>query len=138
MQNKQNIENIVLFDGICKLCNRSVQFIIEHDKAAKIKFATLQSKYGQTFLKKHHMPVNDFDTFIFLQGENYYIKSAAWVEIMKLLPPPWSWLQYSKVLPTSMRDFFYDIIGSHRYRWFGKKDKCMVPDDSIKSRFIDE
>ncbi|RLA62198.1 MAG: thiol-disulfide oxidoreductase [Epsilonproteobacteria bacterium] len=127
---------ILLFDGICNLCNRWVQFILRRNKSRSIIFASLQSSSGQKLLKDHHLPQQDFDSLIvFFQGK-VYKKSQAVFILVKQLDFPWSLLGVFKIIPKILSDKVYDLIAQSRYKIFGKKDECMVPDESLKDRFL--
>ena len=127
---------IVLFDGVCNLCHRSVQFIIRQDHQARFKFAPIQSSTGQRLMVDYALDPDDLSSFILIQNDKIYTKSDAWLKIVKTFPGVWSWLYAAIILPRALRDRFYDFIGSHRYQWFGKKESCMVPNADIRSRFL--
>lgn len=128
---------IVLFDGVCNLCNRSVQFILKRDKKKKILFASLQGNFGQEMLKRYHLPENDFNSFILLEGEKLYTRSTAALRVLKHLRRGWQIFYGFIILPRFIRDSIYNWIARNRYKWFGKKETCMIPSEAIKSRFID-
>ena len=127
---------IVLFDGVCNLCHRSVQFMIRRDHQARFKFAPIQSSTGQRLMYTHGLAPDDLSSFILIQNDKIYTKSDAWLRIVKTFPGAWSWLYASIIVPRPLRDWLYDFIGSHRYQWFGKKESCMVPNADIRSRFL--
>ena len=130
-------EKIILFDGICNLCNQSVQFVLEHDKEKQFRFASLQSKFGQSFLNKNGLDTKNFDSIILLDGKKYYSKSDAALRIAKELDHPTKLLSHWIILPKFIRDFFYSLIAKNRYRFFGKKESCWLPTPELKSRFLD-
>ncbi len=134
MNTHQN--HILLFDGVCNLCNRMVQFTIKRDKKAKIKFASLQSESGQALLLKFGLPTNDFDSFVFICHDKYYIKSTAALRVLKELGGVWRLLYVFIIFPKPLRDFVYNIIAGTRYSIFGKRQSCMVPSEDIKQRFL--
>ncbi len=129
-------EKILLFDGVCNLCNSVVQFIIKRDKNAKFKFAALQSEGGQALLKKFGLPQNDFESFVFIEGDKYYQKSSAALHVAKELGGLWKIFYGFIILPKFIRDFFYEIIANSRYKIFGRQDSCMIPTEELKSRFL--
>ncbi len=129
-------EHIILFDGVCNLCHSSVQFVIKHDKKNKFKFAALQSDSGQTLLKKFDLPLNDFNSFVYIQGGQYYLKSSAVLKVAKKLGGGWKLLYGFLIIPKFIRDFFYNIVAQSRYRVFGKQDSCMIPTPELKQRFL--
>jgi len=129
-------EHIILFDGVCNLCHSSVQFVIKHDKKNKFKFATLQSESGQTLLKKFDLPLNDFNSFVYIQGGQCYLKSSAVLKVAKELGGGWKLLYGFMIIPKFIRDFFYNIVAQSRYRVFGKQDSCMITTPELKQRFL--
>ncbi len=128
---------VILFDGVCNLCNGAVNYIIEHDTKSVFKFASLQSTFGQNFLKQNNKNTLDFDSIILVAGEKYFIKSAAFCQIMKQLPFPFYFLSYLSVFPLFFSDKVYDFVAKNRYKWFGEKDTCMIPTKELLSRFIE-
>src|SRR6266542_3700666 len=121
------LERIVLFDGVCNFCNRTVNFIMDKDKKRVFKFAALQSEAGQRLLGRFGLKQSDFDTIILIEGERCYERSAAVLRIAKGLGGIWKIFYVLIVIPSFVRDFFYDIIARNRYRWFGRNDECRVP-----------
>ncbi|HYE55611.1 MAG TPA: thiol-disulfide oxidoreductase DCC family protein [Chitinophagaceae bacterium] len=127
---------VIFFDGVCNLCNRSVQFVIKHDKQAKFRFASLQSNAGQELLKQYHLPQTDFNSFILYDNGKIYTRSAAALLVAKELNG-WKWLAAFRIVPRFIRDAVYNVIARNRYRWFGKKDECMIPTPDLKARFLE-
>jgi predicted DCC family thiol-disulfide oxidoreductase YuxK len=127
---------ILLFDGVCNLCNRTVQFTIKNDPRAKFKFASLQSESGQALLKKINLPTDRFDTLVLISGNKYFIKSSAVLRILKELRGIWRLGYFLIILPRPFRDFFYNIIAKSRYSIFGKRETCMIPSPEIEKRFL--
>ena len=127
---------ILLFDGVCNLCNSLVRFIVKRDHDAKIRFAPLQSPAGQLFLKKFDADLDDIDTVVYITGNKYFIKSTAILQLLKDFGGGWQLFYGFIIIPKFIRDFFYDLIARTRYRTFGKTDKCMVPAEDIKERFL--
>jgi predicted DCC family thiol-disulfide oxidoreductase YuxK len=130
-------KTIVFFDGVCNFCNGSINFVIDRDKKNKFLFAPLQSKAGQEFLTAHQLNAEEFDSIIVFRGGKLYKKSAAALQIIGQLGFPWPILSVFKIFPTFFRDFFYDFIARNRYRFFGKKDACMIPTPEIRAKFLD-
>src|SRR4051812_47642128 len=117
---------VILFDGVCNLCNGAVQWIIRHDPQGIFHFATLQSR-----------DTKRLETIILLDGRREYRRSTAFLHILRRLPP-FKWLAYlGATLPEPIRDHIYDLIAANRYRLFGKTDQCMIPTPQIAARFID-
>jgi predicted DCC family thiol-disulfide oxidoreductase YuxK len=127
---------ILLFDGVCNLCNRTVQFVIKRDAKAKFLFASLQSDYGQTLLKKFGLPLDDFDSFVLITGDKYYLRSTAGLIVMKELGGIWKLFYALIIFPRPLRDFVYGIIAKIRYKVFGKSNSCMVPTSEQSKRFM--
>jgi predicted DCC family thiol-disulfide oxidoreductase YuxK len=128
---------IILFDGICNLCNQSVQFIIEHDKNNQFLFASLQSEFGQKFLQENKLNSTQFDSVIFIENDNFYTKSSAALRISKYLDGVISWLTIFMIIPKPLRDLVYSFIAKNRYRWFGKQESCWLPTPALKSKFLE-
>jgi predicted DCC family thiol-disulfide oxidoreductase YuxK len=127
---------IILFDGVCNLCNGFVQLVIKNDAHQQFKFGSLQSKNVQPLLQKHNVSPN-LKTVVFIDGSKVYFKSDAALNIIKYLKFPFNLLFFFKIVPTFLRNFFYDFIAKYRYRYFGKKDTCMLPTAELKHLFID-
>ncbi len=128
---------IIFFDGVCNYCNALVNFIIRQDRKKIFCFAAMQKGFGQQFLKDHQLPTDRFETFYLLLNEKVYSRSTAALKILARLPWYWKWAQFFWIFPRFIRDFFYNIIARNRYRWFGKKDACMIPKPGLKERFYE-
>lgn len=126
---------VVLFDGVCKLCNGSVNFILPRDRKGRLKLAPLQSDYGRAVLEKYGMHTDPMDSMMLLEGERLTVKSTAVIRISKYLDGAWPLCMVALVIPRFIRDFIYDIIAKNRYRWFGKYDSCPLPDAKFEDRF---
>lgn len=124
---------IVLFDGVCNLCNGAVQFIIARDKHQGFRFASLQSTFGQQYQEQ----VGEVDSILLVEEGQVYQKSTAALRIARKLNGLWPMLFVFIIIPPFLRDFIYDIIARNRYRWFGKKESCWLPTPDLKTRFID-
>lgn len=127
---------IILFDGICNLCNGSVLFVIKHDPDKKFLFASLQSEAGQKLLTQYQLPVQNFNSFTLVQDDKVYIKSTAALKVVRQLKGACSWLYIFIIVPKFIRDAVYSLIAKNRYKWFGKKDTCMIPTPALKERFL--
>ena len=128
---------IVLFDGVCNLCSRSVQFIIERDAQAVFMFSPLQSDFSRKCLLAQGLSPDDFDGLVLIKNGKSFAKSDAAIEIAKEFSGLWRLLIWAKLIPRPIREWMYAVLARHRYRWFGKKESCMVPTDKIKARFIE-
>jgi predicted DCC family thiol-disulfide oxidoreductase YuxK len=129
-------ESIVLFDGVCNYCNNMVNFVLAQDKRKSIRFGTLQSAAGQQLLQKYNLPKDNFDSFVFIEKGKTYLRSTAALKVMAYLPWYWQWTRMGWIIPKRLRDGCYDFISKNRYKWFGKKEECMVPTPEIRSRFL--
>lgn len=130
-------KKIVLFDGVCNLCNSFVNFIIERDKNDIFRFASLQSPIGQKLVKERGLDPEKLESVILIDpGIAYYQKSTAAIEISKHLSGSYSNLKYFSFLPENIRDSFYNIIANNRYRWFGKAENCSIPTPELKAKFL--
>ncbi|MTI31707.1 thiol-disulfide oxidoreductase DCC family protein [Xanthovirga aplysinae] len=127
---------IILFDGVCNFCNSSVNFIIDHDSKRRFVFASLQSKYAQKLLKKHHILFSSPNSIVLFDKEKYYFKSEAALKIAGKLDGLWPAFSAFQILPKSFLDFLYDLVAQNRYRIFGKSDSCRLPDSALKERFL--
>lgn len=136
MENIDNTDNIVLFDGYCILCNRSVDFLLKRDKKKKLKFALLPSAGTPSLLPDGITGPVQPETIIFLQKGRIYTKSTAVLKIMAQLKCPYPLLAVFLIIPVKLRDWVYDLIAKNRYRWFGRRNSCRVPDEDTKDRFI--
>jgi len=130
-------KKIVLFDGVCNLCNASVQFIIKKDKKNQFLFGSLQGKFGQEQLKKYHLPATDFNSFMLLEGEQLYTKSTGALRMLKHLGSGWQLFYAFMIVPEFIRDGVYEFISENRYKWFGSKEECWLPKPELKSKFLD-
>jgi predicted DCC family thiol-disulfide oxidoreductase YuxK len=128
---------ILLFDGVCNLCNAAVRFVIRFDAAARFQFAPLQSAVGQALLERHGLATADFDSVVLIEDGDYATKSTAALRVARQLDGPWPLLYPLIVLPERVRDRAYDVVADYRYRLFGRKDECPVPDPEIRERFAD-
>ncbi|MBN6206660.1 thiol-disulfide oxidoreductase DCC family protein [Ralstonia pickettii] len=128
--------SLILFDGECNFCDSSVQFIIQRDDKKRFKFASLQGESGKELLSKHDVSKN-IDSLILLENNKVYYKSAAALRIAKQLKGAWRLSYIFILIPRPVRDAVYDTIAKNRYKWFGKKDNCMIPSPKIRSRFLD-
>jgi predicted DCC family thiol-disulfide oxidoreductase YuxK len=126
---------IILFDGVCNLCNGSVQFILKRDKEKKFLFASLQSGYGQNLLKKFDLPQDNFNSFILYRDGKIFTKSTGALMMFSQLRG-WKWTKLFLAVPKFIRDSIYTLIAKKRYKWFGKKNECMVPSGEVRERFL--
>jgi len=127
--------NIILFDGVCNLCNGTVLFLIKHDKKNNLHFAAQQSSAGSKIMQQYFV-LNDGKSVVIIKDEKVYYKSEAIIEISKLL---FGWPRLFiviSILPNGFRNWFYDIIANNRYTIFGKKEHCSIPSKANEHKFI--
>ncbi|MEO8770764.1 MAG: thiol-disulfide oxidoreductase DCC family protein [Ferruginibacter sp.] len=129
-------QSIILFDGVCNLCNSSVQYVIKHDPYATFTFASLQGEHGQQLLKQFNLPLNDLNSFVLIKNNKVYTRSTAALKVAKELKGAIKLLYGFIIVPRFARDAVYKLIAKNRYKWFGKKDECMIPTQSLKERFL--
>ncbi|RTL10361.1 MAG: thiol-disulfide oxidoreductase DCC family protein [Flavobacteriaceae bacterium] len=131
-------KKIILFDGVCNLCDSSVQYIIKYDKKDVFRFVALQSELGQKIL--NHIGINPIHTDSIVLYEpriSYYYKSTAALEIAKGLSGIFTLASIFTLLPSGIRDFIYDYVARNRYKWYGKKEVCMIPTPELKAKFLE-
>ncbi|WP_248722783.1 thiol-disulfide oxidoreductase DCC family protein [Seonamhaeicola sp. ML3] len=131
-------KKLILFDGVCNLCNSSVQYVIKHDKKDLFLFAPLQSDIGQNIIKHYNIDTNTIDSILLYtpeQGITY--KSTAALQIAKHLGFPRNLAVIFFIIPTVLRNWVYDFIARNRYKWYGKKEACMIPTPELKRKFLE-
>lgn len=128
---------VILFDGVCNLCNAAVIFFIKRDKKNVFRFASLQSAFGQSVLQKFHLSANTFNSFILFKNGKVYTKSTAALLVAKELSGGWPLLSAFIIVPRFIRDDVYNFIAQNRYKWFGKKKECWIPSPALQSKFIE-
>lgn len=131
-----NDHPVILFDGVCNLCNDSVQFILKRDKKKQFRFASLQSNAGQQLLHQFSLPAANFNSFVLLEKDKVYTKSTGALRMCKLLGGGWALLYALIIVPRFIRDAVYNMIARNRYKWFGKKEECWLPTPELKERFL--
>ena len=132
------LPDLVLFDGLCNLCSRSVQFIIKHEKVEVLQFAAVQSPGGVRRLKSVGFDPKDVKTFVLIEDCLPYVKSDAVIRVAARFRGAWSLLAFFRIVPRPIRDWMYDVVATKRYRWFGRRETCFVPTPELAARFINE
>ncbi|MDB4948098.1 MAG: yuxK [Gemmatimonadetes bacterium] len=127
---------VVLYDGVCGLCNGMVGFTVKHDRAARYRFAALQSDFGRERLRGMGLPEDALDTVVLVKDGRGYVKSRAVLEIARGLGMPWRLAAAGAVVPSGLADGVYAWVARNRYRWFGRHDACPIPSPEVRSRFI--
>lgn len=128
---------ILLFDGVCNLCNGTVQFVIERDPKAKVKFASLQSQFAKQQFQSHGIANNYLDSIVLLEAGKVFVKSTAALKLSRHMNGLWPLLQLLLIIPRPIRDVVYDWIARNRYGWFGKQGSCWIPTPALRGRFIE-
>jgi predicted DCC family thiol-disulfide oxidoreductase YuxK len=131
-------KNIILFDGKCKLCDFSVNFLLDRDDKDIFRFCTIQSDVGKEILKYHKLPENDISTVVLIENDKAYTKSTAALQSINKIKRPWKYISYLLIIPQFIRDPIYDVIAKNRYHMFGQNTKCRIMTDDIKHKFIDK
>lgn len=129
-------KKIILFDGICNLCNGAVTFIVQRDKHDHFRYAALQSEIGRTLTDKHGINTSKKESIILIEDNRCYTKSSAALRIARHLSGGYPLLYGCIILPTFIRDRLYDVIARNRYKWFGKRESCMIPTPELKAKFL--
>lgn len=134
---KSSIQHkIVLFDGVCNLCNNSVVFIIKQDKEDRFRFAALQDEAGEKITNQYQIDTDKVDSIVLVDNEKAYTESDAALRIALYLNGLYPLLYGFMIVPRFLRNWVYDLIAGNRYKWFGKKDNCMIPTPELKSKFL--
>jgi predicted DCC family thiol-disulfide oxidoreductase YuxK len=142
MIEKEISHPVLLYDGICGFCNKTVQHILKKDKRRTMLFAALQSEYGKSILTRHP-ELNGVDSLVFVEPldfaylEQVFVRSDAALRVASYLGGPWKIALVAYVIPRPIRDYLYDQFAKRRYRWFGKQDTCLLPPPEVRSRFLD-
>ncbi len=127
----------MLFDGVCNLCNSTVDFIIRHDDRGVVKVGSLQSRTGRALLADAGLPPDYDASLVLFDDGRVYTSSDAALRVTRYLGAPWSWTAIFRIVPRSLRDSVYAWVSRNRYQWFGKRDTCRLPTEEERSRFID-
>lgn len=130
-------KKIILFDGVCNLCNASVQFVIKHDKKDVFRFAALQSELGLKIIKHIGIDITNTDSIVLYEpGKAYYYKSEAALLIIKEFGGIYTMLRILTLFPKFLSNFVYDLVAKNRYRWYGKQESCMIPTPELAAKFL--
>ncbi len=129
-------ERIIFFDGVCNLCNSTVDFIIDRDTKRHFRYASLQSDAGQAMLRKHNLPTSEFGSFLYLDGDTLHTKSSGALRVAVKLGGIWTLMGVFLIVPPFIRNAVYDLVAKHRYRWFGKRETCRLPTPEERTLFL--
>jgi len=127
---------IVLFDGVCNLCNGVIKFTIKRDKKELLHFASLQSSPAKELMRQFELDENQLKTFVYIEDNKAYTRSTAGLKLVRNFGGLWPLLYGFIIIPKPIRDIVYNFISNNRYRWFGKEESCMIPSPEIKARFL--
>jgi predicted DCC family thiol-disulfide oxidoreductase YuxK len=128
---------VLLFDGECNLCNGFVQFVLNHEKSAHVRFASLQSSVGRELAAAHGVDSSAVDTLVFVEDGQAHVRSDGALRLASHLRAPWSAASGLRVVPRPVRDSVYQFVANHRHQWFGKPTECFVPTPATRARFLD-
>ena len=128
---------VILFDGVCNLCNASINWVIDHDKKNLFKFASLQSVYGQKKVAELGLSGDYMGTVVLEDESKGYTRSAAVLQIARHIGGIYSLAVIFFIIPPFIRDFFYKIVANNRYKWFGKQESCRIPTPELRSKFLE-
>lgn len=130
-------QKLILFDGVCNLCDASVQYVIKHDKNDHFRYTALQSDVGQQILKEYNIDRSKMDSILlYTPDKGIAYKSTAALQIASKLGFPRNVLSIFLIVPAFIRNWVYDYIAKNRYKWYGKKEECMIPTPELKSKFL--
>jgi len=132
----KNEHKIILFDGVCNLCNASVNFVIKRDKNDVFRFAALQSDFAKELTSKFSINPDEIDSIILIDVDKCYVKSTAALHITKSLSGGYPLLFGFMIVPNFIRNWIYDFVAKNRYKWYGKKESCMIPTPELKGKFL--
>jgi len=127
---------LLLFDGECSLCSSAVQFVLKHERDSELRFAPLQGEVGRSTLSAHGLDPETLDTLVVVAEGRALVRSDAAFELVRHLGP-WRVLRALRIVPRGLRDWVYDFVAKRRYRWFGKRDACWMPQPEHRGRFLD-
>ena len=127
---------LMLYDGSCGLCNRSVQLVLRHDRRGRFRFAALQSHAGRALLERHGLPLDRMDTVVLVEEGRAFTRSRAALRIARRMDAQWPALWPLAAIPRPIADFVYGLVARHRYRLFGRTDACMLPPPDVRARFL--
>ncbi|RAV27606.1 thiol-disulfide oxidoreductase DCC family protein [Sinomicrobium soli] len=138
MNGSENSKKIILFDGVCNLCNNAVLFVVKRDRKDIFRFASLQSDTGQKMLAERGIDQDETDSIVLIEpGVAYYTRSEAAIGIASSLGGLWPSVRiFRYLLPSGLRDRLYNFIAKNRYKWYGKKEQCMIPTPELRAKFI--
>ncbi|MEQ9186393.1 MAG: DCC1-like thiol-disulfide oxidoreductase family protein [Cryomorphaceae bacterium] len=138
MKSAEPHQRVLLFDGVCNLCNSVIQFVIRNDKEEKLRFASLQSPFGINALNTHGLSADDLSTFIYIRKDKVHLRSTGFLYLCRDLGGAFRLFEVAWIIPRFVRDYVYDLVARSRYSMFGKRAECYVPSESMRHRFLEE
>ena len=129
---------VILFDGVCNFCNSAVNFVIKRDKKSLFKFAPLQTDEAKKILRPYNLPQQEMNSFLLIENNKSFTRSIAALRVCRRLNNLWPLMYGFIIVPKFIRDVIYNWIAKNRYRWFGKKNVCMIPTPEVRSRFLND
>jgi len=133
---ENNDQKIILFDGVCNLCNGAVNFVIKNERGDRFRFAALQEEPGHSLLKKFDIDPALTDSIVLIENGRAFVKSTAALRIARGLKGLYPLLYGFMIIPKGLRNHIYDYVAKNRYRWFGKKESCMIPSPDLQAKFL--
>lgn len=127
---------IILFDGVCNLCNNSVNYVIKRDKKDRFRFAAFQEEAGRRLIVKYNIDTSKTDSIVLLDGDKVYVRSTAVLRIARYLGGGYPLFYGFMIIPNFVRNWVYDCVARNRYKWYGKRDSCMIPAPELRSKFL--
>ena len=128
---------VLLYDGTCALCDRSVQLVLDHERSPTIRFAALESAVGQSLLDGCGLDARALDSLVLVEGGRCHVESQAVARVATYLAAPWRWASALRLVPRVLRDPAYRWVARNRYRWFGRLEECRIPGPGVRARFLD-
>jgi predicted DCC family thiol-disulfide oxidoreductase YuxK len=127
---------LLLFDGVCHLCDGAVKFVLRHDRSQRIRFTSIQSELGQRLYTQHGLDPQAMPSFLFITPSGPHMAGDAVIEVCRVMGGVWSLAVLGKILPKALRDAAYGLVAKNRYRWFGREDACMLPTPELRERML--
>jgi len=127
---------IIVFDGVCNLCNNSVNYVIKRDNKDRFRFAAFQEEAGQRLILKYNIDISKTDSIVLIDSDKVYVRSTAVLRIAKYLGGGYPLFYVFMIIPKFVRNWVYDYVARNRYKWYGKKDSCMIPTPELRSKFL--
>ncbi len=130
--------SLVLFDGVCNLCAKSVRFVLRHEMSSTLRFTPVQSSTGNRLMRELGLNPKDAESFVLITGGSAFVRSDAAIHLSAFLRGGWRLIGWIRIIPRPIRDWLYGVIARNRYKWFGQSDVCLVPTPELSARFIND